>query len=143
MREQTVSDQVGALFTSKLRSQLDFSFANVNLAQAKLLLLDAENNENAALAALSAVLGYPTLHNFQLVEDTTPIASPPGNVDDLISQAFSMRPKYWRSISNTNLLRSFIVRNATCFSQRSKLSALWEIRQCATRFFPIGTVPWV
>ncbi|MGA9041083.1 MAG: TolC family protein [Terriglobales bacterium] len=90
---QTVSDQVGALFTSKLRSQLDFSFANVNLAQAKLLLLDAENNENAALAALSAVLGYPSLHNFQLVEDTTPLASPPGNVDDLISQAFSMRPE--------------------------------------------------
>jgi outer membrane protein len=90
---QTVSDQVGALFTSKLRSQLDFSFANVNLAQAKLFLLDAENNENAALAALSAVLGYPSLHNFQLVEDTTPIASPPGNVDDLISQAFSMRPE--------------------------------------------------
>ena len=33
---QTVSDQVEALFKSKLRSQLDFSFAAVNLAQAKL-----------------------------------------------------------------------------------------------------------
>jgi outer membrane protein len=90
---QTVADQIGALFQSKLRSQLDFSFANVNLAQAKLLLLDAENGENATLAALSAVLGYPTSHNFQLVEDATPIATPPGNVDDLISQAFSMRPE--------------------------------------------------
>lgn len=90
---QTVSDQVEALFKSKLRSQLDFSFANVNLAQAKLLLLDAENNENAALAALSAVLGYPGVHNFQLVEDSTPITSPPGNVDDLISEAFAMRPE--------------------------------------------------
>jgi outer membrane protein len=90
---QTVSDQVGALFKSKLRSQLDFSFANVNLAQAKLLLLDAENNQDAALAALSAVLGYPGLRNFQLVEDTTPISSPPGNVDDLISSAFAMRPE--------------------------------------------------
>jgi outer membrane protein len=90
---QTVADQIGALFQSKLKSQLDFSFANVNLAQAKLLLLDAENSENATLAALSAVLGYPTLHNFQLVEDATPITTPPGNVDDLISQAFSMRPE--------------------------------------------------
>lgn len=90
---QTVSDQVDALFKSKLRSQLDLSFANVNLAQAKLLLLDAENNENAALATLSAVLGYPTLRNFQLVEDTVPIASPPGNVDDLIASAFTMRPE--------------------------------------------------
>ncbi|HEX3354209.1 MAG TPA: TolC family protein [Terriglobales bacterium] len=90
---QTVSDQVDALFKSKLRSQLDLSFANVNLAEAKLLLLDAENNENASLATLSAVLGYPGLHNFQLIEDTTPIASPPGNVDDLIASAFAMRPE--------------------------------------------------
>lgn len=90
---QTVSDQVEALFKSKLRSQLDFSFASVNLAQAKLLLLDAENNQDSALAALSAVVGYPSLHNFQLVEDLTPITSPPGNVDDLIASAFAMRPE--------------------------------------------------
>ena len=88
-----VSDQVGALFKSKLRSQLDFSFANVNLAQAKLLLLDAENNQNAALASFSAVLGYPNAQDFQLVEDATTTAAPPGNVDDLISQAFTMRPE--------------------------------------------------
>ena len=54
---QAVADQVEALFKSKLKSQLDFSFANVNLAQAKLLLLDAENNQSAALANLSVVLG--------------------------------------------------------------------------------------
>jgi outer membrane protein len=90
---QTLSDQVEALFKSKLRSQLDFSFASVNLAQAKLLLLDAENSQDAALAALSAVLGYPGVHNFQLIEDTTPVASPPGNVDDLIASAFAMRPE--------------------------------------------------
>ncbi len=90
---QTVADQVEALFKSQLKSQLDFSFASVNLAQAKLLLLDAENNENAALANLSAVLGYATVQNFQLVEETTAITSPPGNVDDLISQAFAMRPE--------------------------------------------------
>jgi outer membrane protein len=90
---QTVADQVEALFKSKLKSQLDFSFANVNLAQAKLLLLDAENNQSAALANLSAVLGYSTLQDFQLVEDTTSIASPPGNVDDLISEALAVRPE--------------------------------------------------
>lgn len=90
---QTLSDQVGVLFKNKLKSQLDFSFANVNLAQARLLLLDAENNENAALATLSAVLGYSDFHDFQPVDDTTPITSPPGNVDDLISQAFATRPE--------------------------------------------------
>ena len=90
---QTVSDQVEALFKSKLRSQLDFSFASVNLAQAKLLILDAQNNENAALAALSAVLGYPGVQDFQLAEDTTAISAPPGNVDDLIHEALAMRPE--------------------------------------------------
>jgi outer membrane protein len=90
---QMVTDQVEALFESKLKSELDSSFAKVNLAQAKLLLLDAENNENAALANLSAMLGYPTLQDFQLVEDTTAIASPPGNVDNLISEALAVRPE--------------------------------------------------
>ncbi|GAC1504993.1 MAG: Cu(+)/Ag(+) efflux RND transporter outer membrane channel SilC [Terriglobales bacterium] len=90
---QTVSDQIQALFNSKLKSQLDLSFANVNLAQAKLLLLDSENNENAALATLSMILGYPNMQNFQLVPDTASITQPPGNVDDLISQAFTARPE--------------------------------------------------
>jgi len=90
---QTVSDQVGALFKSKLKSELDLSFANVNLAQAKLLLLDAQNNENAALAALSAVLGFSTLQSFQLVEDPASSVAPPGNVDELISTALTVRPE--------------------------------------------------
>jgi outer membrane protein len=90
---QTVADQVGALYKNKLKSELDFSFANVNLAQAKLLLLDAQNNQNAALASLSAVLGFSNLQNFQLAEDTNTITPPQGNVDDLISTAFAMRPE--------------------------------------------------
>ena len=90
---QTVADQVGALFKNKLKSELDFSFANVNLAQAKLLLLDAQNNENAALASLSAVLGFPSLQNFQLAEDTTAITPQQSNVDDLISTALMVRPE--------------------------------------------------
>lgn len=90
---QTVSQQADVLFKSKLKSELDLSFANVNLAQAQLLLLDAQNNQNAALAALSMVLGYANLQTFQLVEETIPVTPPPGNVDDLISQALSLRPE--------------------------------------------------
>jgi outer membrane protein len=90
---QTVSNQADALFKSKLKSGLDLSFANVNLAQAKLLLLDAQNNENATFASLSAVLGFSTLQNFKLVEDSTAAATPAANVDDLISTAFTMRPE--------------------------------------------------
>jgi outer membrane protein len=90
---QTVSDQIQALFNSKLKSQLDLSFSNVNLSQARLLLLDAQNNENAALATLSMVLGYSDIQKFQLVADSASITQPPANVDDLLSQAFAMRPE--------------------------------------------------
>jgi outer membrane protein len=90
---QTVADQIGALFHAKLKSELDLSFANVNLAQAQLLLLDAQNNENAAMAALSAVLGYPTLQNFELVEDTATLSAPPAKVEDLINEALMQRPE--------------------------------------------------
>jgi outer membrane protein len=90
---QTVANQVEALFKSKLKSELDFSFASVNLAQAKLLLLDAQNNENAAFATFSMVLGFTTLQDFQLVEEPGVLTPPPGNLDDLISQAFSDRPE--------------------------------------------------
>lgn len=38
---QVVSDQATTLFQNKLRSELDVSFADANLTQAKLLLLDA------------------------------------------------------------------------------------------------------
>jgi len=97
--EQTVSsrqlltDQVSALTKSKLKSDLDLSFANVNLAQAKLLQLDAENNAQAALASLSAVLGNPNLQNFDLLDDTQAPAPPPDDVTQLIANAFSKRPE--------------------------------------------------
>ncbi len=90
---QTVADQVGALFKSKLKSELDFSFANVNLAQAQLLLLDAQNNVDSTQATLSMVLGFPRLQNYTLVEDISPQTAPPGNIDDLISTAFASRPE--------------------------------------------------
>jgi len=90
---QLLSDQVSALTKSKLRSDLDLSFANVNLAQAKLLYLDALNNDKAAMASLSAILGYSTLENFELVNETEPLAPPPADVDSLIADAFSKRPE--------------------------------------------------
>ena len=88
-----VADQIGALAKNKLKSDLDLSFANVNLAQAKLLLLDAQNNDKAALANLSAVLGYSTEHDFILIEDQEPATVPPGDIDSLIADAFAKRPE--------------------------------------------------
>jgi outer membrane protein len=90
---QLTADQVEALTKSKLKSGLDLSFAKVNLAQAKLLLLDAQNNYKAALAGLSAILGYSSLQNFELLEDTAELTAPPADADPLISEALSQRPE--------------------------------------------------
>ena len=90
---QLLADQVSALTKSKLKSDLDLSFANVNLAQAKLLYLDAMNNDKSAVASLSAILGYPTLENFELISDTEPLTPPPADIDALIADAFSKRPE--------------------------------------------------
>jgi len=90
---QLLTDRVTALAKSKLKSDLDASFANVNLAQAKLLLLDAQNSEQGALASLSAILGFPTLQSFELVNENNPLASPPSDVSKLIGEALTERPE--------------------------------------------------
>src|SRR5581483_71856 len=90
---QLLSDQVSALTKSKLKSSLDLSFANVNLAQAKLLYLDALNNDKAAMAGLSAILGYSSPQQFELVNDATTLTPPPADVDQLIADAIAKRPE--------------------------------------------------
>lgn len=89
---QDLTDQVSALASSKLRSDLDLSFAQVNLSQAKLLQLNAQNDLDAAKAELSAVLGYDRLMNFQLVDDTGPLPPLPPAPESLIAQAIQNRP---------------------------------------------------
>ncbi len=90
---QLVSDQITALFQNKLRSQLDVSFADANLAQAKLLLLDAQSNYQAALSGLSQVLGYSSQQQFELVDTEMELKPPPAAVSQLQDEAFSNRPE--------------------------------------------------
>ncbi len=89
----TTSDQVNALTGAKLKSTLDLSFANVNLAQARLLLLDAHNNSQAAMATLNALLGQEQPVTYTLVDETPQAPAPPPDAPEpLIAQAFQMRP---------------------------------------------------
>lgn len=90
---QVVSDQITALFNSKLKSQLDVSFANANLAQANLLLLDAQNNYQASLSVLSELLGYTTQQQYDLLDTDSQLTPPSDVVAPLIDQAFSNRPE--------------------------------------------------
>jgi outer membrane protein len=90
---QDVADQVEALAKSALKSELDLSFAQVNLAQAKLLLLDAQNNEKASQASLAALLGYVTSQEFDIVDEGGTMNPPPQVLDDLIQEAMNARPE--------------------------------------------------
>ena len=89
---QTLVDQVRALTSAKLKSDLDLSFAQVNLSQAKLLQLDAQNNVSAAKAALSAVLGYDRQMKYQLVDDSANLVALPPDAEPLIATAIQSRP---------------------------------------------------
>jgi outer membrane protein len=88
----SVQHQIDELTKSKLKSGLDLSFADVNLSQAKLLELDAQNNVDSTVAALTAVLGFDRQVQFELTEEETQLPSPPPDVDVLIHTAIDERP---------------------------------------------------
>jgi outer membrane protein len=90
---QTLVDKVQALTNAKLKSEIDLSFSNVDLARGRLLLLEAQNNYQTSLAALSAILGYPDEQNFRLVEETASVNQPATDVAPLIQQALEQRPE--------------------------------------------------
>lgn len=90
---QLISDKIKALTDAKLKSDLDLSFANVDLARAKLLQLEARNNYAASLATLSAILGYPDQQQFELAESSSAPEQPEPDVTPLIMQALQQRPE--------------------------------------------------
>jgi outer membrane protein len=90
---QTLVDRVGALAQAKLRSDLDLSFANVDLSRAKLLLIESQNNYQTSLSALSALLGYPDEQSFDIAQTANEITPPSPDVLPLIAQALQQRPE--------------------------------------------------
>jgi outer membrane protein len=88
---QTSVDQVSALVQSKLKSELDLSFANVNLSEAKLLLISAQNEIKAAFADLSMALGLPAPRTFALADEPLPADLAPDPAP-LAAAALSARP---------------------------------------------------
>jgi outer membrane protein len=89
---QLVADQVSALAKSSLKSGLDVSFANVDLARAQLLLVQAQNDLQSSYAQLSDALGYSDLRTFELVDEPLP-GTPPLDVAPLVVEAFQNRPE--------------------------------------------------
>jgi outer membrane protein len=89
---QLLADQVSQLAQNKLRSQLDVSFADVTVSQAKLLLLRSQNMVQAAFAELTRALGAQQNAAYQLAEEPMP-PSPSGDVEGLVQQALQNRPE--------------------------------------------------
>jgi len=89
---QLLLDQVTALAQNNLKSQLDVSFADVNVSEARLLLLRAQDAVEGAYAELSRGLGTDQVVNYQLADEPLP-PSPPAKPDDLIAQAVANRPE--------------------------------------------------
>lgn len=88
---QVVANQIQALENAKLRSALDVSFANVALAQAQLLLVDANKNRGVAYAILSEALGLPNERMYELV-DSPPTQPTAMDIDAIIQAALNNRP---------------------------------------------------
>jgi outer membrane protein len=90
---EVLVDQVSLLASNKLKSQLDVSFAQVALEEARLLVQKAQNNSEALRAALSTALGFREFHDFLPVEPSLPAVNETNNVSLLIEQALQSRPE--------------------------------------------------
>jgi outer membrane protein len=90
---QLLVDRVTILAQNKLKSDLDVSFAQVALEDARLLVLRARNDADSALAALSTALGYREQHRFTLADDTAVPVPAAAEVSQLIAQALHQRPE--------------------------------------------------
>ena len=89
---QSAEQQIEELAKNQLKSNLDLSFAQVNLSQAKLLQLDAQDNLDSTMAALATVLGFDKQLTFDLSEEEAQPPAPASDVDGLIRNAFQQRP---------------------------------------------------
>jgi outer membrane protein len=104
---QLVSNQVTQMAANQLKSQLDVTFANVDLAQAQLLLIQAQNNLQSSYADLTTALGFADQRTYQLMEPGPP-PGPPANLAGLIQQAVMNRPELVSLRYEVNSAQTFV-----------------------------------
>jgi outer membrane protein len=89
---QLLLDRISVLAANKLKSELDVSFARVAMQQSRLLLQKSQSDADAALAFLSATLGYSELQHFRLEEESSAPIADTDDVAALIKSALEDRP---------------------------------------------------
>jgi outer membrane protein len=88
---QLTFDQISELAKNKLRSSLDVSFADVDLQNANVLLVNASNDVQASFVTLYDLLGQRDQPDYRLIE--VPLPSLPAQSDtDLVQTALRDRP---------------------------------------------------
>jgi outer membrane protein len=78
---QVASNQVTQMAANQLKSQLDVTLTNVDLAQSQLLLIQAQNNVEASYADLTRALGFADQRTYSLSEQ--PQTAPPTDLSTL------------------------------------------------------------
>jgi outer membrane protein len=89
---QTLSDQVTALEKASLKSEYDVGFANINLSEAKLLLVRSQDAVERAYADLARALGQDQVVRYNLAAVPSP-GEPPASAEPLIAEAIQNRPE--------------------------------------------------
>ena len=103
---QLVSNQVTQMAANQLKSQLDVTFANVDLSQSQLLLIQAQNNLQASYADLTRALGFADQRTYNLMEEAQS-PPPPMDLPTLIQQAIRNRPDFISQQFEVNSAESF------------------------------------
>jgi outer membrane protein len=88
---QVILELIQTLATNKLRSELDVSFASVDLDQANILLAKARNDLKASFAVLATLLAEREPQTFTLADEPMPV-NITNNVSALILEALAQRP---------------------------------------------------
>ena len=88
---QLLLDQVTALATNKLRSELDLRFAQVAYEEGRLLVAQAKNDVEQAFNALDTLLGDRQKRTYRLVGEPA-ITAESVNSTGLVDVALSQRP---------------------------------------------------
>ena len=86
-----ILEQIQALASNKMRSELDVSFASVDYDQAKILRAKAQIDVQTSFAVFSDVLGEPRSKTYRL-SDEPPPTYVTNNTSALILEALAQRP---------------------------------------------------
>lgn len=89
---QALTDQITALANANLKSQLDVNFAEVNLSEAKLLLIRSQDAVDQAYADLARALGQDQIVHYNLAAVASP-GTPPTSAEPLVADAIQNRPE--------------------------------------------------